>query len=118
MEEGREFSGDGCGRDVSGRSGRREEGNVPSLSLGLEEGKDVVLANGALDVPVYRTVSFPFVAATEGTHLMMLRVESSMNSTRTWVTPPREPVRPRTLTTLASLTWVLEDSYEGEEGTC
>jgi hypothetical protein len=23
-------------------------------------------------------------------------VVSSMNSTRTWVTPPREPVRPRT----------------------
>ena len=27
---------------------------------------------------------------------MMDRVVSSMNSTRTWVTPPREPVRPRT----------------------
>lgn len=33
-----------------------------------------------------------------------------MNSTRTWVTPPREPVRPRTLTTLASLTVCLEES--------
>jgi hypothetical protein len=26
----------------------------------------------------------------------LTRVVSSMNSTRTWVTPPREPVRPRT----------------------
>jgi len=41
---------------------------------------------------------------------MMERVESFMNSTRTWVTPPRDPVRPRTLTTLARLTCVLEDS--------
>ena len=49
--------------------------------------------------------------AASSAHLMMERVESSMNSTRTWVTPPREPVRPRTLTTLASLTWVLVDSY-------
>lgn len=32
---------------------------------------------------------------------------SSMNSTRTWVTPPLEPVLPRTLMTLASLTGVL-----------
>lgn len=40
----------------------------------------------------------------------MEREASSMNSTRTWVTPPREPVRPRTLTTLASLTWVLVDA--------
>lgn len=30
------------------------------------------------------------------TFRMMDRLESSMNSTRTWVTPPREPVRPRT----------------------
>lgn len=27
---------------------------------------------------------------------MIVRVTSSMNSTRTWVTPPREPVRPST----------------------
>lgn len=27
---------------------------------------------------------------------MIEREVSSMNSTRTWVTPPREPVRPRT----------------------
>lgn len=27
---------------------------------------------------------------------MMLRLVSSKNSTRTWVTPPREPVLPRT----------------------
>ena len=45
---------------------------------------------------------------------MMERVESSMNSTRTWVTPPRDPVRPSTLTTLASLTCVLEDSCRSE----
>lgn len=30
---------------------------------------------------------------------MMLREVSSMNSTRTWITPPREPVRPSTLVT-------------------
>ena len=30
------------------------------------------------------------------TFRMIVRVVSSMNSTRTWVTPPREPVRPRT----------------------
>lgn len=29
-------------------------------------------------------------------HGRLTRVVSSMNSTRTWVTPPREPVRPRT----------------------
>lgn len=41
---------------------------------------------------------------------MMDRVESSMNSTRTWVTPPLLPVLPRTLTTFASLTWVFVES--------
>lgn len=30
------------------------------------------------------------------TFRMIVRLGSSMNSTRTWVTPPREPVRPRT----------------------
>jgi hypothetical protein len=39
---------------------------------------------------------------------MIDRDVSSMNSTRTWVTPPREPVRPRTLMTRASLTGCLE----------
>eukprot|EP00442_Polarella_glacialis_P014781 CAMPEP_0115091486 /NCGR_PEP_ID=MMETSP0227-20121206/26138_1 /TAXON_ID=89957 /ORGANISM="Polarella glacialis, Strain CCMP 1383" /LENGTH=81 /DNA_ID=CAMNT_0002483001 /DNA_START=105 /DNA_END=347 /DNA_ORIENTATION=- len=29
---------------------------------------------------------------------------SVMNITRTWITPPREPVRPSTLSTLASFT--------------
>lgn len=47
---------------------------------------------------------------------MIEREESSMNSTRTWVTPPREPVLPRTLTTLASLTGVLEESCVTERG--
>jgi len=37
---------------------------------------------------------------------IMDRSESSMDSTRTCVTPPREPVLPRTLTTLTSLTGV------------
>lgn len=41
------------------------------------------------------------------TFLTIDRDWSSMNSTRTWVTPPREPVRPRTLMTLANLTGVL-----------
>jgi len=38
------------------------------------------------------------------TFRMMLRLVSSMNSTLTCVTPPREPVRPRTRVTLTSLT--------------
>ena len=33
---------------------------------------------------------------------MMDRRVSSMNSTRTWMIPPREPVRPRTLVTCRS----------------
>lgn len=41
------------------------------------------------------------------TFRMMDRVESSMNSTRTWVTPPRLPVLPRTFVTFASLTGTL-----------
>jgi hypothetical protein len=41
---------------------------------------------------------------------MIDRDESSMNSTRHWVTLPRDPVRPRTRTTRA--TWVLfDESY-------
>merc|ERR1719258_569686 len=44
---------------------------------------------------------------------IMLRVVSSMNSTRTWVTPPREPVRPRTLTTLASVRMALLQVKDG-----
>lgn len=40
----------------------------------------------------------------------MERDWSSMNSTRTWVTPPREPVRPRTFVTFASLTLVLVEA--------
>lgn len=35
---------------------------------------------------------------------MMERLASSRNSTRTWVIPPREPVRPMILETLPSLT--------------
>lgn len=34
---------------------------------------------------------------------MMERLESSKNSTRTWVIPPREPVRPMIFETFASL---------------
>ena len=41
------------------------------------------------------------------TFLTIVLVVSSKNSTRTWVTPPREPVRPRTLITLARVTGVL-----------
>nr|AFK46080.1 unknown [Medicago truncatula] len=44
------------------------------------------------------------------TFRMMDRDWSSMNSTRTCVTPPREPVRPRTLVTLTSLAVVFEES--------
>lgn len=51
------------------------------------------------------------------TFRMMDREVSSRNSTRTWVTPPRDPVRPRTLMTRASLTGTLEEaaSYGSEE---
>lgn len=49
---------------------------------------------------------------------MIDRDVSSMNSTRTWVTPPREPVRPRTLMTRASLTGCLEAEEScGGQGT-
>jgi len=41
------------------------------------------------------------------TFRIMLRLVSSMNSTLTCVTPPRDPVRPRTLVTLTSLTGTL-----------
>jgi hypothetical protein len=70
----------------------------PGLALGLEQAENVVLANC---VPV---VSFRgsvgdcsrcrcrFVPGPL-TLRMMERVVSSMNSTRTWVTPPREPER-------------------------
>jgi len=44
------------------------------------------------------------------TFRIIVRVVSSMNSTRTWVTPPRDPVRPRTLITLASLTGAFDES--------
>ena len=40
------------------------------------------------------------------TFLTMLREVSSKNSTLTWVTPPREPVLPITLITLANVTGV------------
>lgn len=40
----------------------------------------------------------------------MERDWSSMNSTRTWVTPPRDPVRPSTFVTFASLTLVLVEA--------
>jgi hypothetical protein len=42
---------------------------------------------------------------------MMVRDWSSMNSTRHWVTPPREPVRPKILMTRASLTCCFVVSY-------
>ena len=41
------------------------------------------------------------------TFLTIVREVSSKNSTRTWVTPPREPVLPKTLMTLAKVTGVL-----------
>lgn len=90
--------------------------DAPGLTLGLEESEDVVLTDRALDVPAspHQLGSQLTAARTESrqvgriAHRTMERVASSMNSTRTWVTPPREPVRPRTLTTLASLTWVFE----------
>ena len=41
------------------------------------------------------------------TFLTMVLEESSTNSTRTWVTPPLEPVLPNTLMTLAKVTGVL-----------
>lgn len=37
----------------------------------------------------------------------MVLDESSMNSTLTWVTPPLEPVLPKTFLTLANVTGVL-----------
>lgn len=99
---------------------------VPGLTLGLEESEDVVLTDRALDVPVSagsRAASVlalsllslasidplppPRGAQTDRT---MERDWSSMNSTRTWVTPPRDPVRPSTFVTFASLTLVLVEA--------
>lgn len=107
----------------------REKGEVyaPGLTLGLEESEDVVLTDRALDVPVsagvldrgqsclfsssfslFRAVQHTFQDAP--TDRTMERDWSSMNSTRTWVTPPRDPVRPSTFVTFASLTLVLVEA--------
>lgn len=47
---------------------------------------------------------------------MMEREVSSMNSTRTWVTPPREPVRPRTCeeNTFAQREWATVVGRRGD----
>jgi hypothetical protein len=53
------------------------------------------------------------------TFRMIDRDWSSMNSTRTCVTPPLEPVRPRTLVTFASLAgwaFIVTDGLGGRAG--
>lgn len=67
----------------------------PGLTLGLEKAENVVLANCVLVLASWVPVpSFIFrcrFVPGPLTLRMMERVVSSMNSTRTWVTPPREP---------------------------
>lgn len=67
------------------------------LTFGLEQAQDVVLANWRNTVS--RSASGYRGQGQSGsipgplTFRMMDRVWSSMNSTRTWVTPPREPAK-------------------------
>jgi len=49
------------------------------------------------------------------TFLTIVLEVSSRNSTLTWVTPPLEPVLPRTLITFAKITGVLESCSEKNE---
>ena len=90
------------------------------LTLRLHEVQNVSLTNGALNVTNNSTVekiellarcfrprAFKQRTQEAGNKIQSLmaifrfsyRVVSSRNSTLTWVTPPREPVRPKILTT-------------------
>lgn len=79
------------------------------LALRLEQAQDIIFADRTLEEKLDSNGS-----STSNTHTLTLRTmerdTSSMNSTRTWVTPPREPVRPSTFVTLASFTGVLVES--------
>jgi hypothetical protein len=65
---------------------------TPGLTFGLEQAQDVVLAD-CLRVSFSALQFWRGVQRIPGplTLRMMERVWSSMNSTRHWVTPPREP---------------------------
>lgn len=64
----------------------------PSLTFGLEQAQDIILTN-CQSLSVSDIVCFWVSIFLPGpfTLRMMERVVSSMNSTRTCVTPPREP---------------------------
>lgn len=64
----------------------------PGLALRLEQAENVVLANCLL-LAFFSCLCCDGCVCVPGplTLRMMLRVVSSMNSTRHWVTPPREP---------------------------
>ena len=69
----------------------------PGLTLGLEEAENVILTDCRFPHVSIRgfelefSVSESLIVPGPLTLRMMERVVSSMNSTRTWVTPPREP---------------------------
>jgi hypothetical protein len=73
------------------------------LTLTLQQHQDIILLDRSLKI---RTNTRKAAGRSKRTltFRMIERDWSSMNSTRTCVTPPLEPVRPRTLVTLASLT--------------
>jgi len=64
----------------------------------------------AIPWPCWISIGIVFFVPGPLTLRIMLLVVSSMNSTLTWVTPPREPVRPKTRVTFTSLTGTLEES--------
>ena len=73
----------------------RSLSQAAGLALGFQENQDVVLANWTHGARLVAGRTSPKdCGGIPGplTFLMMERVVSSMNSTRTWVTPPREPV--------------------------
>lgn len=73
----------------------RSLSQAAGLALGFQENQDVVLANWTHGTRLAAGRTSPKdCGGIPGplTFLMMERVVSSMNSTRTWVTPPREPV--------------------------
>lgn len=80
---------------VEGKACAGHLSETAGLTLGLEQAEDVVLTDCiallVFDVPQRRGKGEQIVPGPL-TLRMMERVVSSMNSTRTWVTPPREPV--------------------------
>lgn len=76
----------------------------PGLALRLEQAEDVVLADCLVLVLRIYSRKYAWVCVPGPLTLrMMLRVVSSMNSTRHWVTPPREPAQVRMYSSQSAL---------------